>query len=203
MSRANIQGEKLCVAKMMNIWDLWDEEKAAKCNGKSVKDLLMDWAVTHSDEYDEEYYNLIMTENIRNGLSDVVMTLDFMSRIFNTDKARNASLKILYKQYSDARDSLLIDLVPSGDIFKQSMSILDVKYEKAKQCRIETIEYELFKDNYITDSFVNYCNVIRAYQNKKNKNDMRIKKAELEKQRAEYLNEKLRLDISGFILAHK
>lgn len=195
---SNIQGEKICVAKCMNIWEMWDEDTAYKSFSKSVKTILTEWAKSHSDEYDEEYYSLIMSANICESLRDCVMMEDFIDRRFYLDKTKRISLRKYAEEY-EATLSLLNENWCDADTFRKLTPRLKSRYQAAKAYREKCEDYCHFK--YCEDfrRFNNIIAWIRESSDKCQKYEVRIKKAEIDIQRANYLKEKALLQLQSFI----
>ena len=191
----NEAGENICVDKVVELSLNWTEAECGEYIKLSVSAILKKWAESHSDEYDQPYYSIIMSPNIHSTLREYYMLEKWREKRFSDARFKKANLAS-WKSDRERCSSILNNTFCTVDGNK----MLDNKLTKLYQVLVElykneSMTYAAFRNSSALKRFDEMIRYVNGTYSTFHRLELREKKANLEKQRVEFLQNRLNMEI--------
>lgn len=190
----NEAGENICVDKCVELSLTWTEAECAVYITQSISAILKKWAESHSDEYDQPYYSIIMTPAICACLREYAMLEKWREKRYADERFRKANLTN-WKTERDRCLNILNDAFCTTDGCKLLCGKLAKSYSNLLQVYDSNLTYPVFRNSMALRKFDDLVRFINRSYTKYHYLELREKKANLEKQRVEFLQNRLTMEI--------
>jgi hypothetical protein len=197
---SNEAGENICVDKVMALSVNWSDAEVAVNIGKTVCQILMDWAKSHSDEYDQPYYSIIMTPGIHCNLREHCMLEKVREKRFEDSRFKKAQMASWQSQ-RDRIANILNNELCCMDGAKMILNILHKYYNQCIDLRnTEGMTYAAFRNSKALSGFDEIVRFVNRTHSKYLHLEVREKKANLEKERVEFLQHRLEMEFQKYAI---
>jgi hypothetical protein len=194
----NEAGENICVAKVMELSVDWTEAQVAVNIGRNVSQILIEWAKSHSDEYDQPYYSIVMTPAIQGCLREYAMMEKLREKRFNDERFKKAQLTS-WKTQRDRISNILNNELCCFDGAKMMSNALNKYCNQCIDLRNDNeINYQGFRNSKALAGFDNLVRFVNSAHSKYLHLEIREKKAKLEKERVEFLQHRLEMEFQKY-----
>ena len=194
----NEAGENICVAKVMELSIAWTEAEVAANIGKGIGQILMDWAKSHSDEYDQPYYSIIMTPAINCCLREYLMLEKVREKRFEDSRFKKAQMASWQSQ-RDRIANILNNELCCMDGAKMILSSLHKYHNQLVDLRNDKeTTYAAFRNSKALSGFDGIVRFVNHTHSKYLHLEIREKKANLEKERVEFLQHRLEMEFHKY-----
>ena len=190
----NEAGENICVDKCVELSLTWTEAECAVYITQSISTILKNWAEAHSDEYDQAYYSIIMTPAICACLREYSMLEKWREKRYADERFRKANLTN-WKTERDRCINILNDAFCTTDGSKIMCGKVNKAYGNLLQVYESNLSYSVFRNSMALRKFSDLISFVNLSYNKYHYLELREKKANLEKQRVEFLQNRLTMEI--------
>jgi hypothetical protein len=190
----NESGENICVDKLMELSKDWTESQVIANMGKSVSGILKSWAESHSDEYDQPYYSIIMTPAINACLLESRMLEKVREKRYNDDRFKKAQLANWKKEKERCLtilDNELFGLDGAKRMYKKVSKMYDNLVEMRNNANTS---YQAIRNSNALNRFDETLRYINRVHSKHIHLEVREKKADLEKERIEFLKHRMDME---------
>ena len=190
----NEAGENICVEKIMALSADWTEEQITNNLSFCPTAILRKWAESHSDEYDQPYYSIIMTPAICACLREYTMMEKVREKRYSDARFKKAQLAS-WRNERERCANILNNEFCSTDGAKVMFSKLSKLHARCVELRNDdTVDYQAFRNSNALLSFDELIRYVNRAHSTKVRLEIREKKANLEKQRVEFLNNRLEME---------
>jgi len=190
----NEAGENICVDKVVELSVTWTDAECAIHISNNISMILKNWAESHSDEYDQAYYSIIMTPAISACLREYNMLEKWREKRYTDERFRKASLTS-WKVERDRCINILNDAFCTTDGSKIMCGKVNKAYSNLLQVYESNKSYSVFRNSMSLRKFSDLISFVNRSYTKYHYLELREKKANLEKQRVEFLQNRLFMEI--------
>lgn len=190
----NEAGEKIVVEKILELSKDWTEEECATNIALQPSQILTQWAANHSDEYDQAYYSIVMSPNIRSTLREYAMLEILREKRWSDERFRKVQLANWESEKERCIKLLQNDLSAFDGKAVLEKKII-ARHRNLVIARMNmNLTYAAFRHSNDLRRFDDVCRYLNRAHRDHIKLQVRKKKADLEQERITFLNHRLELE---------